>query len=1039
MELNHWETETLKSLASGLAVDFRSERNDFLAGKGPEPSIRGDILLKAGLADGHSCESDSSLCVRWDFRAVTIEHVLDLRDGRQSGGGPLPAIRFKDCIFRRGFQADNSHLSLLSFEGCSFGDSAEIAEDTCLISLRGARIDGDLNMKALSSMHAKEYLWIDATAIRVGANLVLENVKLSLPPAPLGATSGEIRYALKLRNAVIGANLYLEPAVWVQGGIHLDSSDIHGTVAAEGLIVTDGEDDKSRSELANRKQEVRSAIRLQSAQLGGHLLMRGVDGRAFQARGAVHLYGLQLAGSLDLSGAQLEVDRSIAPAIALTNATIKGDLLSDKTTSIKGDVAAHGCTIEGDLRLLGAVDNIDAGRLTVGGDSIVSVRAKGNISFGGANVKGQFNIEDFSFSQEKPDADSRTLTFSLEDADIGHSLYLATRGVEENEIKFIKGKWTKLLCYPGYRLAEIELNRRDEHGWAAFLWKPTSRALLLDGASTHFRRLGEGRALDLHSHENVKEYLRLYCAYVWGDKGAFAIVETDEQLPPAWVKKKDDSPSPTISEIQVDAHFEDQQWQWLTKEIGIQDPRDREKLRDFFTRWAFTACAWVRYGAKLYKSHFVIAKSARQFSRRLQFLREARHFSSSGLLRVVSYLSTRTPMMFHDEELADLHEEQVPKYKFGLWDGNTPEDTDFFSASPWQQFSSELALTVQIPHWRKTLQERVISFQNAHVNLADASCSTLEDADGRAWGSAGSLSLENFTFARIGAKQPRHTVLTRKGRILRYVLRDRIPSWLTIGLFKNLWLTTSSRATVKDRLAWLHLGSYHDVFLPQPYAHLAKAFREQGDDDAAKHIEEEKIHLEVNERAKRSILGKFRKPLWQLYRLGFRYGLSAPRAVLTMLMFLVLGWAGVSVANRIGVLVVEPAPVASVLVKSSGSDTTTIPYSSPSADTPDVTCGDRINNFLYAVDVFIPLLDLKQAARCDIRAPRGTDVSPRQVFEQGSTGLRRRFTATLKSLVKWPITWEVLKLIYAVLGWLVISLAILTFSGTLRRWDQELR
>jgi hypothetical protein len=66
-------------------------------------------------------------------------------------------------------------------------------------------------------------------------------------------------------------------------------------------------------------------------------------------------------------------------------------------------------------------------------------------------------------------------------------------------------------------------------------------------------------------------------------------------------------------------------------------------------------------------------------------------------------------------------------------------------------------------------------------------------------------------------------------------------------------------------------------------------------------------------------------------------------------------------------------------------------------------CKKEIEPFIYALDVFVPALDLGQEGRCSVTTePEG------QVW-------RGAFTA------------------YSILGWIVTSLTILTISGILRR------
>ena len=75
----------------------------------------------------------------------------------------------------------------------------------------------------------------------------------------------------------------------------------------------------------------------------------------------------------------------------------------------------------------------------------------------------------------------------------------------------------------------------------------------------------------------------------------------------------------------------------------------------------------------------------------------------------------------------------------------------------------------------------------------------------------------------------------------------------------------------------------------------------------------------------------------------------------------------------------------------------------PLSTLDEIPCWDQIESIWYALDVFVPLLDLQQERKCSI-----------------SSGAEA-----------WK--WRLAKNLYAVLGALVTSLTILTVSGILRR------
>ena len=80
----------------------------------------------------------------------------------------------------------------------------------------------------------------------------------------------------------------------------------------------------------------------------------------------------------------------------------------------------------------------------------------------------------------------------------------------------------------------------------------------------------------------------------------------------------------------------------------------------------------------------------------------------------------------------------------------------------------------------------------------------------------------------------------------------------------------------------------------------------------------------------------------------------------------------------------------------------------------NIACGNAIRLAVYAADVFIPLVDLREESKCEIDAV--SNPSPPRTS---------------------PCPWEVtlyrwLKAVYAIGGWIVTTLALLTFSGVMR-------
>jgi hypothetical protein len=277
------------------------------------------------------------------------------------------------------------------------------------------------------------------------------------------------------------------------------------------------------------------------------------------------------------------------------------------------------------------------------------------------------------------------------------------------------------------------------------------------------------------------------------------------------------------------------------------------------------------------------------------------------------------------------------------------------------------------------------------------------------------------------------------------------PLWL-LAVLLVLWTFTGIRfkdTPALDRLAWLELQYQgHDPtpleYFPDPYEQLTKAFREEGDYDSARYVTTERLDIE------RRQSGPVPRVLLLLYAWGFGYGLSPLRALSTFTACLLLGgiaaWAAdhgldgtplewlhvkpvlVVDANAVAIVAMtkpesaaqavtdKAAPgaaekVAASAPKSPAQKADDPPrYGTPAlleatTDTPphEFLCGDLVEPALYALDAFVPALELHQHEKCSISAQPGARM------------------------------WRLAEASYSILGWIVTSLMVLTVSGILGR------
>lgn len=248
-------------------------------------------------------------------------------------------------------------------------------------------------------------------------------------------------------------------------------------------------------------------------------------------------------------------------------------------------------------------------------------------------------------------------------------------------------------------------------------------------------------------------------------------------------------------------------------------------------------------------------------------------------------------------------------------------------------------------------------------------------------------------------------------------------------------------------------------YRPQPFEQAIKVARSEGREDFAIHFEILKRNIEWRLFSRRNwewflFLGLFAALAWLAF---YRANLTAEivmaaiaigavltfisplchrimdwlfghlrrpvRAIATLVVAFLLGWAGVHAANERGMMVIDVDPVATQV----GESPEVMVIGSPrEADVrnlaSNVHCGDRVSEALYALDVLVPLIDLREESRCEV----GQALPDKGYVRGGLMGV-------LESVASGPTTfWAVLKALYAIAGWFIVSLSILTFAQITR-------
>ncbi len=248
------------------------------------------------------------------------------------------------------------------------------------------------------------------------------------------------------------------------------------------------------------------------------------------------------------------------------------------------------------------------------------------------------------------------------------------------------------------------------------------------------------------------------------------------------------------------------------------------------------------------------------------------------------------------------------------------------------------------------------------------------------------------------------------------------------------------------RLRWLDLQYYRPhkptakEYSPDAYEHLINGLNTIGSFDSARRIASARLTLE--NRMRHLVL----RPFWAAFRFLFDYGFSIGRAIGTFAICVALGWYAAHVADygssrfpHAGNVLIVNTEMPETRITEEGKEVKIYSIEAEKSMTPykdDVPCQGRILPLLYALDVFVPVLDLRQQDACSI-APEDKKDKFRYAWNQKS-GLGSWFEGYKYKLFnvcleyKYQV-WHIAQALYAILGWVLTPLTILTITGFLRK------
>ena len=814
---------------------------------------------------------------------------------------------------------------------------------------------------------------------RIASGLHFYGVEIDRKP------SSQSEYAVVLASAHLGE---LRVAC-TPGSQDFKRSLIEGGIWA-GDVVVDGGVKLNGSKLVGGRRE---AIAFTGARVGGDLSMTGagtwlegsVQLQRFQSRGVVSISRTTIGGNLQIDEADLYGDE-LTGELTVRLTRVGRGMTCRARSSVP--IAIEDCWVAGDLEF----DSGESGQH-------LELIQRGNlsgISLAGTEVEGVLSMR-------------RLTVHRVGDTD--HHLQSApevARAIEDGSVSGVR--LAPLQYYPGWSLCELLVPTPEGPAVASLLWDhEREAAVLLDGTSAPIHAVNLAGVLRLRDASDASAYVAFFSGHVWADDGGFIV---------------------------------------LGGESGVGTPVKAERDGD-----GFTVGAMVQYEGRLFRCQYRVAPGG-------------------GVA------------MEDDEEVGAWPSTAV--FDPPLRRGKPPAKLERWPTSPlvsgldWHEGSLETWKPLLLASLgRDALPESHGMHARLMVDLRGLSVGMLRDNHGVGWGSDVHLRLDGISIGQVASSalddawnERRNTPSAlkqlrrrRRGRrwaewlglalgmilvpvalffflaLAAYAWGVRIVATVTASMSNMRRISGAPRppesagsvvarwtgqaypfpstAAWRARRQWLssqylRYRPNRLEYNPEPYAQVAAAYRAQGRLDDARRLTSLRLRTE------RRVGALVWRPFLWLYGVFFDHGLSPKRAIATTIGLVLLGWAATEYANEHDLLVIETTASATVAVERPAGPTggsVLVPGAliAPSATArPALPCGDAISPFLYAMDVFIPLLDLRQEFRCHV-------------------GRAEYRETEAEELLRSPKTWLVLKAAYSLLGWIVISLTILTVSGVLRR------
>lgn len=977
-----------------------------------DPAIPAEEIRQFLLPDGAGASCVESIA-RLEFRNARISGSLDLR-GAACHSGALRRLTFRDCVFDAEIDLSYAKVFGLSFDGSRFSS----------LLLEQAHIEGDLCLSRVRAPEGSRYCHVDARGAHIdgGINCVGARLRALKPRRRRVRRDPRQRTALDLRGARVRNSANFEDFEAI-GGIDISDARFDSDFWLVGAYLLGLEG---------------SAFRGQTVRIDGSLVMRpgeGPDGRELRfewlssssgaapqhTMAALWLLSAQVSGWLQIVDATVcrrkARQKSMAGrelgGVALTTAKIEGDL--HLTGQIEGGIDMQGARVNGAafLRLQTLLSSshrpaMTATNLTVERDLVFAADVDGRVEFDRAAVRGDFDLAIAFFSRPMAEATigAPPPALSLRGMSAIQSLriwavnlalpFIRLRAAVDDFGHPVAGFSCPLSFAPGWEILELVLRGCQPSDATGLRSLMILRRTEPDGVVVHhpiaelveFRRFVQ-EDLDLGTAEKAMDYLRAFCAMTNASEGNFRLISRLRDLP--------------LSQRGVFFSARHRKAGRIVDRTIVETPPQGRQFKSLLV-----------YGDGVYWARFHVASDG-----------DVNMLADAPVTGIDAAYQIPTLPLDPKYSRRDGRIRLLPAAAEGRLDA--PHLRPFPAA--WRPAGREEMLAACQASLATALaadkEAPALPIHELQIDLRDTKVAILDDRHGFTWNDDRfAFQLEGFRYGHVIDSQPAKLDMDGPPRYRRPPEAERardLPMW-------RLWGDERGFAPkARMRLRWLALQfpgrEPRPIDSLQPYAYMARVLESQGALAFARRISSQFQTFEAKVSAKYELSGEESGPWSRLLRsipqfslwVCSDYGWSVARALTTFIAYILLGAGVVSLTNAAGWMVVDTAPVSSVVLDRSRSTAELgVPLSASGASDEELSCKGKINSLVYALDLAVPLVDMREEGRCTVLAP-SPQVGP---FENAA---------------RWLL--QVGRGLYLALGWVVTSILVLTASAAAkRRW-----